>query len=340
MSILLLAITVLVLSLPTLIILLFSKEEDTQPPNDVTELVEILNEESELTVHVERSVTNEIESIPIEQYVASVVASEMPAEFELEALKAQALAARTYIIQYLLATGSLDTDQAITDTVQHQVYKNQSELKEQWGADYNWKMEKITGAVLATSGQILTYQDEPITPAFFSTSNGKTENAEDYWENSLPYLVSVESPWDVSSPRYLDQKSIPIDEVESLLGIRINAPVENPPTTYTDSGRVKTVQLGGEFFTGRQIREALKLRSTDFEIEQKDDHLIFTTKGFGHGVGMSQYGANGMAEEGKTYQEIVEHYYQGVEIAQLDEAKYPELALKSVVMSQSETPNN
>ena len=163
-SILLLAITVLVLSLPTLIILLFSKEEDTQPPNDVTELVEILNEESELTVHVERSVTNEIESIPIEQYVASVVASEMPAEFELEALKAQALAARTYIIQYLLATGSFDTDQAITDTVQHRL-QNQSERKNN-GEPTIIEKWKNHGCIcnLRPNPNL----DEPITPAFFN----------------------------------------------------------------------------------------------------------------------------------------------------------------------------
>lgn len=324
-AILIVTTSILVLSLPSLIILLFSKEEVERVTSESVDHVIDLTNESELTVHVERSVSNEVESIPLEQYVASVVASEMPAEFELEALKAQALAARTYIVQYMLATGSVDPEPIITDTVQHQVYKNQDELKEQWGADFNWKMEKITDAVLETAGQILTYQEKPITPAFFSTSNGKTENAEDYWENPLPYLISVESPWDVVSPRYLDQKSIAIADVESLLGIQLNAQIEQAPTTYTNSGRVKTVQLGGEFFTGREIREALNLRSTDFEIEQKDDHLIFTTKGFGHGVGMSQYGANGMAEEGKTYAEIVAHYYQGVEISRLNEGELPQL---------------
>lgn len=314
--------TVLVLSLPTMIILLFSTPKEERLLSESVDMTTSFTDESELTVHVQRSVTSDIESIPLEQYVAGVVASEMPAEFELEALKAQALAARTYIVQYMLAKGSFDPEQIITDTTQHQVYKNQDELKEQWGADFQRKMEKITDAVLQTAGQILTYQENPITPAFFSTSNGLTENAEDYWENPLPYLISVESPWDTASPRYLDQKSLAITEVESLLGIQLNAPIEHAPTTYTDSGRVETVQLGGEFFTGREIREALGLRSTDFVIEQKDDHLVFTTKGFGHGIGMSQYGANGMAEEGKSYQEIVAHYYQGVEISSLSESDF------------------
>lgn len=316
--------TVLVLSLPTMIILLFSTPKDERLLSESVDITTSLTDESELTVHVQRSITSDVESIPLEQYVAGVVASEMPAEFELEALKAQALAARTYIVQYMLATGSFDPEQIITDTTQHQVYKNQDELKEQWGADFQQKMEKITDAVLHTAGEILTYQENPITPAFFSTSNGLTENAEDYWENPLPYLISVESPWDTASPRYLDQKSLAITEVESLLGIKLDAPIEHAPTTFTNSGRVKTVQLGGEFFTGREIREALGLRSADFVIEQKDDHLVFTTKGFGHGIGMSQYGANGMAEEGKSYQEIVAHYYQGVEISSLSESDLPQ----------------
>src|SRR5699024_802281 len=277
--------------------------------------------------------TDQVESIPLEQYVVSVVASEMPAEFELEALKEQALAARTYIIQYLLATDSLDQEKPITDTVQHQVYRNEAELQEQWGANYHRNIEKITEAVLSTAGEIITYDQLPITPAFFSTSNGKTENAEDYWENALPYLVSVDSPWDTDSPKYLDQKSIPIDQVEQQLGVAFTEPISEAQITYTESHRVETIELAGKTFTGRAIRETFDVRSTDFEIEQKYDHLVFTTKGFGHGVGMSQYGANGMAEEGKTYQEILTHYYQGIEIATIDEDDSPYLALDNIAVT-------
>ncbi|MBU5594343.1 stage II sporulation protein D [Amphibacillus sp. MSJ-3] len=321
-------ITMIVLSLPTIIILLFSKEPIEESVSEPINMEENLEAESAVMVNVERSATSEVESIPLEQYVASVVASEMPADFELEALKAQALAARTYIVQYLLATGSVDPEQTITDTVQHQVYRNDVELKELWGSDYHWKMEKITEAVRTTAGQILTYDQSPITPVFFSTSNGKTENAEDYWENALPYLVSVDSPWDLESPKYLDQKSIPTAELEQELGINLTEPINEPPMTYTDSHRVQTVELGGHTFTGREVRETFDLQSTDFEIEQKNDHIIFTTRGFGHGVGMSQYGANGMAQEGKSYQDIVTHYYRGVEISTIDEINSPYLAKK------------
>src|SRR5699024_4077411 len=206
----------------------------------------------------------------------------------------------------------------VTDTVRHQVYKNEEELRKQWGSDYTWKMRRINEAVAATKGEILTYDDTTITPAFFSTSNGYTENAADYWENDLPYLKSVESPWDESSPKFLDQQVVTLEEVEQALGISLPRDESiSADITRTDSDRVKQLQLASETFSGRDVRESLDLPSTDFTIEQKDHHLIFTTKGFGHGIGMSQNGANGMAKEGKTYQEIVTHYYQGVEISEV-----------------------
>ncbi|SEO23869.1 stage II sporulation protein D [Amphibacillus marinus] len=315
------SMVVITLGIPSTIVLLSSdSHSEEEAPAVLANVQTELPEESMLTVKVERASSNEIEAVPLEQYVISVVSSEMPADFELEALKAQALAARTYIVQYMLATDAANGEQVITDTVQHQVYRNQEELKELWGSDYSWKLAKITEAVAATAGEILTYDNNPITPAFFSTSNGKTENSEDYWENSLPYLVTVDSHWDADSPKFIDQKTIQISEVEQQLGISFTSPVQNPRMTYTSSNRVQTVELGGNVFTGREIREKLDLRSTDFTIEHKNDYLIFTTKGFGHGVGMSQYGANGMAKEGKGYQEIVQHYYQGVEISAITEA--------------------
>ncbi|GGM32480.1 stage II sporulation protein D [Paraliobacillus quinghaiensis] len=308
---------VIILVIPTLVVVLTGTDSD-----ETASLVEQQSEideisfnaaDSAFSVQVTRSKTDQTETVLLEDYVTRVVASEMPAEFEEEALKAQALAARTYIVNYLAQTQSDGKELHVKDTVQHQVYKNDEELREVWGSDYNWKMKKIQQAVAATVGQILTYNDQPITPAFFSTSNGYTENSEDYWQNALPYLTSVASPWDEDSPKFLDQKIIPIKEVESKLGVLIP---DNTtfPVTKTESNRIKTVEIAGKTFTGRDVRQKLDLRSSDFEIEQKSDHIIFTTKGYGHGIGMSQYGANGMAEEGKNYQEIVTYYYQGVEI--------------------------
>ncbi|PFA68205.1 stage II sporulation protein D [Bacillus sp. AFS015802] len=304
---------------PTLLVLPFSSDKETanldeklkNPPS-----VEELSNSVEVAVY--RSSQDLIEKLPLEQYVVGVVAGEMPADFEKEALKAQALAARTYIVNQLLSDdASVPKGADVTDTVSHQVYKNQKELATLWGADYDWKIKKISEAVLATKGKVLTYDDKPITAAFFSTSNGYTENSEAYWKDDIPYLRSVESPWDSASPKFEDQKIIPIKEFEQKLGVTL--PKDGSVgtiTSRTEGKRVASVEINGKGFSGREIREKLELRSSDFTWYKKDDHIVIATKGFGHGVGMSQYGANGMAKEGKNYQDIVTHYYKDVKITE------------------------
>lgn len=296
-----------------------SASQDTE--NLKNESEKVSESSPSLSVAVMRSESENVESVPLESYVEGVVAAEMPVdEFEVEALKAQALAARTYIVDHLL--NSSDSDESdVTDTVQHQVYKNEDELKTMWGNDFDENIKKLREAVTSTEGEILTYDNAPILPAFFSTSNGFTENSEDYWENEVPYLRSVESPWDEDSAKFLDQKTVTIEETEHLLGINLPKnkaiPIE---TTRTEGKRVAELNLGEHSISGRDVREKLELRSSDFTIKQKDNHLIFTTKGFGHGIGMSQYGADGMAKDGKNYQEIVKYYYKDVEISTVTEA--------------------
>ncbi|MCJ8007933.1 stage II sporulation protein D [Lederbergia wuyishanensis] len=278
--------------------------------------------ESITEVAVFRTSLNKIETLPLEDYVIGVVASEMPADFEKEALKAQALAARTYIVTHLMSTpdkASIPEGADIKDTVDHQVYKNKSELKKQWGKDFDWKYKKVEEAVKETAGEVLTFNDKPITASFFSTSNGFTENAEEYWKNKIPYLKSVKSPWDVKSPKFNSQKVFTISEFEQKLGVSIgNGKDIGTVTSRTEGKKVATVKINGKSFTGREIREKLDLRSTDFNWIRKGDSIIVTTKGFGHGVGMSQYGANGMAKEGKKYDEIVTYYYQGISISKFN----------------------
>src|SRR5699024_10384039 len=190
-----------------------------------------------------------------------------------------------------------------------------------WGNDFYWKIEKITEAVAATENKVITYNSEPITPTFFSMSNGFTEDAENYWGTALPYLKSVESKWEVNHPRFTEQKIFSIADVNEKLNMALTSHSTIPiQIKRTDSNRVSEIAFGGETFTGRDIREKLGLRSNDFTIQQKNNHFIFTTKGYGHGVGMSQYGANGMAQEGKTYEEILNHYYQDIEISTINEA--------------------
>lgn len=316
------SLMIIILIMPTLIVAPFIHEDDQQAITDKlkAQAPSIKVEESPFAVPVMRASSDQIEDIPLEKYVAGVVASEMPAEFELEALKAQALAARTYVVTHILHQGDEDKF-AVADTIKYQVYKDEEQLRKVFGADFEKKMNKINKAVAETQGEILTYNDAPIDAQFFSTSNGYTENSEDYWGNKIAYLRSVPSPWDKNSPKFLDQKIIPIKEVEEKLAIDIpNKETLNLKVSRTEGNRVDQIKIAGKMFSGREVRKQLGLRSSDFTIEEKNGHLIFTTKGFGHGVGMSQYGANFMAKDGKSYKDIVTYYYTGVEISKVNEA--------------------
>lgn len=285
---------------------------------DNTSGVVVPTEDSAVDVAVYRTSLKRIEKLPMEQYLIGVVAAEMPADFEMEALKAQALTARTYIVKQMLSEENLGLPKGaqVTDTEIHQVYKSDEELKRDWGMDYSWKLKKITEAVRATSGQILTYHNQAITATFFSTSNGFTENSEDYWSNAFPYLRSVDSHWDKNSPKFQSQKVLAVNDFEDLLGIKLkDGKAIGKIIERTAGKRVGKVDFSGHVLTGKEIREKLDLRSSDFTWERIGNKILISTKGYGHGVGMSQYGANGMATEGKTYEDIVKHYYKGVEIS-------------------------
>lgn len=317
------SLLMVILIIPSLIVIPFVKDvhyHSTAKEIEQEITIQQKTSTSDLSVSVMRMNSEEIEDVPLEDYVTGVVAAEMPvAEFELEALKAQSLAARTYIVYHLLHQKNSGGSH-VTDTTSDQVYKNEDELRELWGANFSENMEKLRNAVIATSGEILTNEHAPIFPAFFSTSNGYTENSEDYWKDELPHLRSVPSPWDKESPQFLNQETFTMKEVETALEIELpkedTLPIE---LTRTEGKRVSKLKLGDHEFTGRDIREKLGLKSSDFTIEQNNEHLIFTTKGYGHGIGMSQYGANGMAKEGKTYEEIVKYYYQDIEISTITE---------------------
>lgn len=312
------------LLVPTILVLPFGEDkvsgklgENIQQPS--TTAAE--DTSSPIDVAVFRAAKEQVENIPLEEYVVGVVASEMPADFELEALKAQALTARTYIVKQLMSDKKMDLPDGaqVADTELFQVYKSPDELQKIWGSDYNWKIDKLREAVQETKGQVLTYEGAPIDATFFSTSNGYTENSDAIWTNSLPYLKSVESPWDKQSPKFNGQKVFSIKEFESKLGVELpNKKTIGEVTERTAGKRVGKVNINGKTVTGKEIREKLGLMSTDFTWEIKGDNVVINTKGYGHGVGMSQYGANGMALEGKKYSEIVQYYYQGVEIASSD----------------------
>ncbi|RKD23090.1 stage II sporulation protein D [Ammoniphilus oxalaticus] len=279
--------------------------------------------ENQISVSVYRAETEEVQVIPIEEYIAGVISGEMPADFELEALKAQALAARTYIIRRLAENDFSDVPKGahVTDTIQHQVYRDQQQQKESWGSrDFDWKIRKIRQAVVETKEQVLTYEGKPIDATFFSTSNGFTENSEEYWAQEIPYLRSVAVPWDQKSPKYKEEYTFTAKQLEEKLGFKLAAPVStgNPGINIvekTTGNRAAKIKVGDQELSGRQFREKLDLPSSAFEIEgQSDGSIKIKTFGYGHGVGMSQWGAHGMAREGKTATDIVQYFYQGIAI--------------------------
>jgi stage II sporulation protein D len=319
----------LTLIIPAVLVLPFSDEhrasgklgEDLTktPGKEATEVAASADPAVEVSVF--RTSKSQIENVQLEDYLVGVVAAEMPAEFKEEALKAQALTARTYIVKRLLSKDTLGVPKGaqVTDTQIHQVYMNDDELRREWGMDYDTKRKKVLKAVRATAGQILAYDGEPIDALFFSTSNGYTENSEDYWSGKFPYLRSVSSPWDKKSPKFNSQKVMTVSQFEARLGVKLRSgSTIGKIVDRTKGKRVGMVDFNGKVLSGRDIRDKLDLRSSDFAWKRKGDNIVITTKGFGHGVGMSQYGANGMAMEGKNYREIVKHYYQGVEIKSAD----------------------
>ena len=312
--------TILIL-LPSILVLPYGTTEMRPAPasegNQMTK--EKVTEVVEVDVPVFRAAQEKTMNIPIEDYVKGVVAAEMPSDFNMEALKAQALTARTFVVTKLKnPSANLPEQAVVTDTIQDQVYKDEAQLKKAWGEEFDKKFARIEEAVQATAGQILTYDNNPIYASFFSTSNGYTENSEDYWENKAPYLRSVESPWDVDSPKYEDKETFTVAEFEQKLGVKLSGSSIGTIKNLTEGKRVAEVSVGGKTFTGREIRDLLGLRSSDFTWERKGDAITIVTKGYGHGVGMSQYGANGMAEDGKEYSDIVKYYYQGVAISDME----------------------
>ena len=299
-------LTIILLLVPFLIVLLMQTQEKTT-----------IHFESNQIVRVKREKLNTIEKVPLEKYVIGVLSGEMPTTFPMEALKAQAVAARTYVLRKIEYAKEQEYD--VVDTVANQVYYNNDELKERWKDDYEEKMNRIQKAVLDTQGEYLTYQGEIAQAFFFSTSTGYTENCEEVFQESLPYLRSVKSDWEEDiSPVFEDSKTFTLEEFYQKLNLDANSNFSIQITDRTSTGRVRTLNINGKDFKASDVTTALGLRSSFFEIQKNEEQIVIHTKGFGHGVGMSQYGAYGMAENGSNYQEILKYYYQGIEIQKIE----------------------
>lgn len=257
---------------------------------------------SEITVY--RSNGNVI-NLNMTDYLIGVVSSEMPASFNLEALKAQSVLARTYALK------AKQTGKKLTDTVSTQSYIDIDQMKNKWGNSFNTYYNKIKNAVENTNGEYLSYNGNYIEALYHSTNNGKTESSLDVFGNYYPYLISVSSEYDKNASSYLRTINMPLDTISNKLGLSLNNDSVISILSYTDGGNIKEININGNNFSGKKVRELLGLRSADFDISISDNNANITTRGYGHGVGMSQYGANGMANAGYGYKDILSHYYPG-----------------------------
>lgn len=283
-------------------------------------------------INVYNTTTKQVMAVPFEDYVKGVVAGEMPSTFEEEALKAQAVAARTYSLSKVIRSGVGGNPPAhpgapLCNDTHCQVYRTVDELKQLKGE--SWMQQdwlKICKAVESTKGQMMYYNGQLAEQALFhSSSGGHTENSEDVFASAVPYLRSVSSPYEADATHQNESRSLTIAEfaqkVKSAYPNKAFGDISISSIKImnnTQGGRVNQIQVGNQTLTGREIREALALASADFTfgftISNSQPYIIFTTNGYGHGVGMSQYGANGMAKKGYTYKDILEHYYTGIKV--------------------------
>ncbi len=272
--------------------------------------------EANMTIRVKRVSEGRIDVVPFEEYITGVIAGEMPVNFELEALKAQAVAARSYAMKRMDTNQKSDYD--VVDTTANQHYLDNSQLQASWKDNYNKYVSKVKLAVLATRGEYLEYDGKVVDAFFFSTSTGKTENVEDVFSASLPYLRSVDSSWDAKvSPVFEEAYTFSLDKFYKSLSLNYNKVIKVDILEQTSTGRTKKIKINDVTFSASQVVKDLSLRSTYFTIIQDNDQVKIVTKGYGHGVGMSQYGAEGMAKDGYQYNAILLHYYQGVSIKKI-----------------------
>ena len=294
-----------------------NKQQSIQTQQSILEQKEPYHPDVErvnVTVPVQKS-DGKRKEMDLEDYICRVVLGEMPASFEVEALKAQAVAARTYTLRCCLGGSKHDGDAVCTDSKCCQAYCEPEGYIRNGGTYEN--VRKVFDAVMETAGQVLYYEDRLIMATYFSSAGNATEDAKAVWGNSVPYLVAVSSP--EGDNRYNGEKiSFTAKEFQEKLGATLKGKPESwfGAVTYTVGGGVDQIRIGGKLYKGTLLREKLGLRSTDFSVTTTDTVVTFTTNGYGHRVGLSQYGADAMAVNGSDYEQILLHYYTGTRLGQ------------------------
>ncbi len=297
--------------------LILTREKKSVPKKD-------LLPGSDLPIEVYMCDSDKTVTMDLEDYILGVVAGEMPADFHPEALKAQALAARTYTMLRMKRFGGSGCSkhpgaEVCTDSAHCQAYRDPATIKK--------GLDKLEEAVYGTAGEVIVYDNKLIDAVFHSTSGGKTENSEEVWSGSVPYLRSVESQYEEHSPKYVTRQEISIDSFIKCIKkldpqVKINSKNINKEIEIlerSEGGKITKLRIANKTFKGTDIRIALGLNSTNFSYTVGKDAITFTVSGYGHGIGMSQYGADGMARNGAGYRDIVLHYYRGVDIVNMNE---------------------
>ena len=256
------------------------------------------------------------QQMELESYLVGVVLAEMPASFGVEALRAQAVAARTYTLRHCRVHPRHGENAVCTDHTCCQAYIDPADYVRAGGSRSS--VERVRQAVGDTTGLVLIFEGKLIEATYFSCSGGLTEDAVAVWGQDVPYLQSVPSPGEETASFFTDSKTVSAEDLQSALGVRLTGPVSSwfGDVTFTEGGGVDTVVIGGVAYRGTTVRTLLQLRSTAFSVSFSEDAVTFHTRGYGHRVGMSQYGANAMAAEGKTCGDILAHYYPGTELVQ------------------------
>lgn len=280
-----------------------TKEESLSPKEE--SILETQKSVPELAVKMR---SGALVNMEFTEYLTGVVLGEMPASFEPEALKAQAVVARTYTLKRSTDQIKHDDCDVCTDPACCQAYRSPTEYIQAGNTQDD--LEKVSKAVSETDGLVLFYEEELIDATYFSCAGDRTEDALAVWGTDVPYLQSVESPGEEISANYITSVTFQADEFLQLLG-KTTQPIWIGQITYTTGGGIDTMEICGETYKGTQLRSLLGLRSTDFQIAVLSDRVIITTKGYGHRVGMSQYGAQAMALQGSSFEEILQHYYPG-----------------------------
>lgn len=310
-------ITMLVTAMFMLTLPLCAKNSLNNLPVSALPLTETEQTVSSETVKLKLSQTGEIITISAEDYIFGVVAAEMPALYENEALKAQAVAAYTYYINKKEAYAAEEFD--ITDDyTQDQSFITALAAREKWGSGADEYENKIRSAVKSVLGKRVLYNGAPANTVYHAISFGVTENCAEVWGSELAYLTTVDSSWDKLEKNYLSEKVVTAAELQQALAqvTTIQNLNENCITDIvrTQAGTVKTLNVAGVSISGADFRKLLSLRSANFEVAFSSGSYTFTTKGYGHSLGMSQYGAHYLAMQGKSYKEILQHYYKGCEV--------------------------